>query len=355
MNRKLLIIELWGIGDLTFTTPVLKHALECEREVHLLSKAHAQPLLAPSFPKLKFHTFDAPWTRYKGKYDLWNWDWPRLGRIIAKLRAENFDLAVSVRNDPRDHLFMYLLGARERLGYPRHGSGILLSRTLDSGPLETHKVEDWQRIGQAIGYPQMQTAPPFLQSGAYGSARISSQLASVKKPILCLHTGARIQVRRWKESSFAEILQRLRQHYDFHLLLIPDPDGYGRGLASLADTVLTNIDVSELVAAIDASHILLCNDSGPSHIAASLHKPTIAIFGPSNPAWFRPWGDLNHVVKRDICPWRPCFDYCNFSEPYCMTALQTQSVWPEIHHHIESLLQQGVLPSAFRLPLMHSH
>lgn len=346
MNRKLLVVELWGIGDLSFSTLLLQEAFQHEREVHLLAKPHAEPLLAPSFPKLKFWSYDAPWTRFTGKYDLWNWNWKRLQTLVGALRAENFDLAVSVRNDPRDHLLMLLLGARQRIGFPHGGSGVFLSQSLPASP-GRHKVEDWQIIGEALGYKR---AFPHLQSGAYVSTKIAELFKKIGKPVLCLHTGARIPVRRWKETFFAEIIGRLRGHYDFHLLLIPELDGYGLGLAHLADSVLDRISLGELVDAIERSAFVLCNDSGPLHIAASLQRPTIALFGPTNADWFRPWGDIHLVVQRDICPWRPCFDYCKFPEPYCMTHLQPCSVWPEIHAHIEKLLQRQLLPGHLRLP-----
>lgn len=345
VNRKLLILELWGIGDLTFSTPVLARAIESGAEVHLLAKPHAKPLLLPSFPRLNLWSYDAPWTRYQGKYDLRKWDWKELFTILRALRAEKFDTAVSVRNDPRDHLLMSLIGARERIGFPRQGSGLLLSHRL---PMlaNRHKVDDWRTIGTALGYTDI--PDPLLRTKAYCSPKIAQHFASIQKPVLCLHSGARIPVRRWKQDYFAEIIGQLRREYDFHLMLIPEPDGYGLDLAPLADSVLEHITTGELVEAIERSTLLLCNDSGPAHIAASFKRPTIAIFGPSKSDWFKPWGDAHLVAERDICPWRPCFDYCKFPEPYCMSKLEPRIVWPEIHAHLEKLLDQKLLPANLR-------
>jgi heptosyltransferase-2 len=131
--------------------------------------------------------------------------------------------------------------------------------------------------------------------------------------------------------------------FDFHLALIPDPDGYGMGLAPLADSVVPPLSVSELVDVLGRVQLLICNDSGPGHLAASCGRPAIVVFGPTDPDWFRPWGDLHHLVIRDICPWRPCFDYCKFREPYCMTKLLPDAAWPEIREHIESLNRRGVI------------
>lgn len=342
---KLLILEFWGLGDLTFSTPLLR-AASAHYDVTLVGKAHAAPLLAPTFPGIRFIAYDAPWSAYREKYALWKWRWSELISLIARLRAECFDAAISARNDPRDHLLMWLTGARERYGFPLKGSSHFLTHPLARSRERQHKVEDWRDIGRALALPGMDTADPLLDHAQYRTPTVDEMLAGVTKPIICLHPGARIAVRRWPESSFAQILEKLRRHFDFHLVLVPDPDGYGGGLAPFADTILRPLSVPELVDVLGRVDLLLCNDSGPGHIAASCGRPVIPIFGPTDPDWFRPWGDRHHLVIRDICPWRPCFDYCRFSEAHCMTKLLPDYAWPEIHGHIRALIERNVLPRA---------
>ncbi len=347
---KLLVMEFWGLGDLTFSTPLLR-AAERDWEVTLVGKAHARPLLAPSFPALRFSAFDAPWSAYRDKYALWKWPWRELLALIWTLRRERFDAAVSVRNDPRDHLLMALVGARERIGFPLKGSHVFLTRPLIRSKARQHKVEDWRDLGRALALPGIDTAEPRLVSERYRSSKVDGLLAAATAsgaPLLCLHPGARILVRRWPEPFFAEIVARLRQHFHFHLLLIPDPDGYGGALAPLADTVLPPLAVHELVDVLRRVDLLLCNDSGPGHLAASCGRPAMPVFGPTDPDWFRPWGNDHAVLIRDICPWRPCFDYCKFSEPYCLTKLHPDMIWPDIREHIGRLIESGVLPRALR-------
>jgi ADP-heptose:LPS heptosyltransferase len=344
-RKKLLVLELWGLGDLTFSTPLLR-AAQREWEITLVGKPHAHALLGPSLPALQFVAYDAPWSAYRGKYALWKWDWPELLRLILRLRRERFDAAVSVRNDPRDHLLMLLVGARRRYGFPLRGSQAFLTDPLLRSKPKQHKVEDWHDLARALSLPDAAGGAPALEHPRYRSPVVDGLLAPAMaegKPILCLHPGARISVRRWPEGYFARIVEKLRQRFDFHLVLIPDPDGYGSALAPLADSVLRPLAVEELVDVLGRVDLLLCNDSGPGHLAASCGRPAIPIFGPTDPEWFRPWGDIHQIVIRDICPWRPCFDYCKFSEPYCLTRLLPDTVWPEIHEHILALIDRGLL------------
>lgn len=344
---KLLVLELWGLGDLTFSTPVLR-AAAARYDITLVGKAHARPLLGPTFPEIDFLDFEAPWTAYRDKYRLWRWDWRRFLVLLARLRRRHFDAAISVRNDPRDHLFLRLAGARTRYGFPVRGSSAFLTHPLVHTHPRQHKVEDWRDLGRALGLPGMETAGPALDHARYRSPRVDAIFAGLTKPVLCLHPGARIAVRRWPEQNFAYVVERLRREFDFHLLLIPDPDGYGRNLAPLADCVLPPLSVSELVDVLGRVELLLCNDSGPGHIAASCDRPAIVLFGPTDPDWFRPWGEQHHLVIRDICPWRPCFDYCKFSEPYCLTKVLPEQAWPEIRAHVHTLLAQEKISRALQ-------
>lgn len=347
-NRpKLLILEFWGLGDLTFATPLLRAAQE-RYDITLIGKEHAVQLLQPTFPDIQFLSFDAPWSAYRGKYALWRWNWRKLFSLFLRLRAQHFDAAVSVRNDPRDHLFMRLAGARTRYGFPTRGSDAFLTHPLTRTRRQQHKVEDWWEIGRALDLPGMGEVGPQLEHSRYRSAAVDQMFAGLSgKPILCLHPGARISVRRWPEPNFVYVVERLRARFNFDLVLIPGPEGCGPALTSLADRVLRPLSIPELVDVLGRTDLLLCNDSGPGHIAAACGRPVIPIFGPTNPDWFRPWGDQHHVVIRDICPWRPCFDYCKFSEPYCMTKLSPERAWPEIRDHLHGLIERGLLAHGF--------
>jgi ADP-heptose:LPS heptosyltransferase len=224
---------------------------------------------------------------------------------------------------------------------------ILLTKRLTRIDSKQHKIEDWQQVGREIGLPETTFTGPNLELANYRSGRVDRIFSPMDKPVVCLHAGARIGVRRWPEAYFVRIVERLRENFDFHLLVVPEPGTMPSRLAAIADDFVTDLNIGEMVDLIGRADLLLCNDSAPGHIAACLDRPTITIFGPSDSDWFRPWGDLHKVITRDICGWRPCFDYCKFSEPHCMTRLVPEMVWPEIEQHLRRLVAAGELPDAF--------
>jgi heptosyltransferase-2 len=149
------------------------------------------------------------------------------------------------------------------------------------------------------------------------------------------HLGAGQPVRRWPENYWRQTLQQLRERFDFHLILVPDSDGFGASLRSMADGYIDSLNVRELVDLMARSHIVLCHDSGPMHVAAACGVPTVPIFGPGEIRWFRPWGDNHQVIIRDICPYRPCFDVCRFPENYCLTGVSPNEVWSQIQKAVD--------------------
>ena len=344
---KLLIVELWGIGDLVMATTLIARAVEVF-DVVVVGKPHAAALLAPSFPQVQFVTFNAPWTVFRGKYHLWRWNWIQLFAVVGRLRREGFVHAVSVRRDPRDHLLMWLTGAKRRHGFAAKGSAAFLTDSLQHDEAQ-HRVENWREIGRSVGLRGIEAASPALEAQAYTSTDTATMTAS-GRALVCLHTGSRIAVRRWPEDHFREIIKRLRQQFDFHLVVIPDPDGYGASLADTADTFLPQIPLAQLVTTLGEADLVICNDSAPSHIAAACGRPVIAMFGPTQPAWFRPWGEQQKVIIRDICPLRPCFDYCAFAENYCLTKLLPEDAWPEIEQYAAEFMAAKIPTSLSRAP-----
>jgi ADP-heptose:LPS heptosyltransferase len=288
---RLLVLELWGLGDLALALPFLRAAAEFA-DVTLLAKPHAAPLLRRFAPTVELIALDAPWTAFRGKYRLHRWPWPALAAVVRELRARGFDLAASARPDPRDHLLMRLGGARERYGFARAGSGLLLSRSM-AVPHQPHRADHWRTLAGALGWEVPSAVPPPR------SARH-----------IVMHTGAAQAVREWPRERFEAIAGRLREA-DWRVTLL---DNSQRDLDALLETLAT-------------ADRFIGNDSGPGHLAALLGVPTFTIFGPQLPECFSPQHPLAAWIEGAPCPYKPCHDYCRFAQPNCLHAHSVENVW----------------------------
>jgi heptosyltransferase-1 len=332
--KKCLVCELWWIGDATLMTSVLQGLLADGWDITVLGKAQSRQLLEDDYPTVRWIEFDAPWTAFHGKYRLWRWPWRMLLRVLREVRHERFDAAISIRRDPRDHLFFWMAGVPRRIGFRAPYTWHFLNEAIPVLPATDHRVEDWWGVQQRLSSTATTLFPPRLGADPKQVERFRTLFAGDPRPRFALHCGARNAVRRWPESYLRDVIGQLRQEFDFQLILFPDTDGYGENLRDLATHTLSGLSLHELKAALSCATLLLSNDSGPGHMADALGVPVMTIFGPGNAYKMRPFNRRNLVVMRDICPYHPCSDYCRFPEPYCLTQLTPSIVGPEVRRYL---------------------
>jgi ADP-heptose:LPS heptosyltransferase len=292
---RLLVVELWGLGDLALAMPFLR-AASVQARVTLLAKPHAAPLLARFAPDVELVELTAPWTAFRGKYRLHDWPWRELNRVRKILRSQHFDLGVSARADPRDHALLALAGVRRRLGFPRRGSQLFLTDALPR-PSLPHRAEYWRALAAALGW-----------SLSSPTARLPGAPRRV-----VIHTGAGHPVRLWPLERFNQIASRLRAA-NWEVVMLDD----------------ALRDLSQLLDILATADRFIGNDSGPGHLAALFGVPTFTIFGPQLPELFAPQHPQAAWIEGAPCPYKPCFDSCHFPAPNCLLEISTDAVWQRL-------------------------
>ncbi len=209
MKPKLLIVELWGLGDLAIATPFLRAAAE-KFDVTLLAKPYALELQPRLWPEVQVETFTAPWTAFKHKYHFWRWPFWDMVRLRRRLAAEHFDFGLSARWDPRDHLLLKIFGVRNRLGFPRLGSGIFLTRPLARPHPEAHRYESWRVLARELGLDLPPREKISIPAGRDGGT-------------VLIHTGAGQPIRVWPLEHYRQLAARLRRK-NFRVQIACDPD-----------------------------------------------------------------------------------------------------------------------------------
>jgi ADP-heptose:LPS heptosyltransferase/glycosyltransferase involved in cell wall biosynthesis len=318
VKPKLLIIELWGVGDLVVATPFLRAA--CEKfEVTLVAKPYALDLQPRFWPDVQVLPFVAPWTAFTGKYRLWRWPWLAFGRLGRRLIAKRFDVGLSARWDPRDHFLLFMAGARKRLGFPRLGSQVFLNHALTSPHPDAHRYEYWRTVAAALELelPVREAIP----------------LPPAPQGYILLHTGAAQSVRVWPLERFRNLARRLRER-GLVVQIACDSDQQGWWLAMGELGVAAPKTITELMALTDRAGLFIGNDSGPGHLAAFAGTPTFSIFGPQLPERFSPLHPASEWIEGWECPHRPCSDYCHFPLARCLWDLSEESVWARVEKFV---------------------
>jgi heptosyltransferase-2 len=322
----LLVVVLWGMGDLVIATPFLRAAGE-RFDVTLLAKPYAKELQARLWSAVRVVPFVAPWTAFERKYRLLSWPWREILRLRNSLTAERFDFGLSARWDPRDHLLLQIFGAQTRLGFPRVGSQFWLTRPLTRPEPIAHQSEYWRVLAQALGFglpPREDLVMPQIRPNGE----------------LLIHTGAGQPVRVWPLERYRHLAGWLRQK-NLRVQIACDPDQREWWVAAGETSVATPRTVAELLALVDRAVAFIGNDSGPGHLAAFCGVPTFTLFGPQLPEWFAPLHPASEWLDGKPCPYKPCSDYCRFPIPYCMDNTGEE----EVGARIEQFLARAVNPS----------
>lgn len=123
---------------------------------------------------------------------------------------------------------------------------------------------------------------------------------------LCVHPGARWRDKCWPPRLFAQVADQLAAEFGLQLVLTGSASE-----AALAAEVAQHMRTPALNAAVPLSigamaalmrraRLLLCNDTGVSHIAAGLRLPSVVIFSKAD---IRRWAPLDH--RHHKCLWDP--------------------------------------------------
>ena len=324
MKPRLLVLELWGLGDLVIATPFLRAAAE-KYNVTLLAKPFALELRPRLWPAVEVMPFTAPWTAFAfgAKYNLLRWPWLEMLRLRRALRAKNFDCAVSARWDPRNHFLMKTVGARERLGFSRLKSQRYLTRDLPRPDPLAHRYESWRAAGAALG----------LSLPARGAIFAATDSLP---PVVLIHTGARLPLRVWPLENFSELVARLRQKkLTVQVACDADQLDWWR---SRGENAVAPRTVTELFGCLDQAGVFIGNDSGPGHLAAACGRPTFTLFGPQLHEWFAPLHAASEIFEGKACPYKPCSDYCRFAEPFCLRGITVADAWPRVEAFVQKHL-----------------
>ncbi|MBP6508220.1 MAG: hypothetical protein KA257_11710 [Opitutaceae bacterium] len=316
----LLVAELRGMGDLAILMPFLQ-AASLRYDVTLLAVPNATGLLQRFAPDVELIPCVAPWALFSGGWDLPRWPWRRLVGVIRALRARRFAAAVSVWPLASDHFFLRLVRPARLLGFGQRGTAWLLDRNLRREE-HTHRPEAWRRLALELGLPALTPAQPRLRP-------------AVPQRIV-LHSGASQKLRVWPLARYAVLLRHLRARGWSPVVLcdrwqLPQWHALGETSAQVA------ADMDALVDTIAGGIAFLGNDSGPGHLAALCGVPTFTIFGPQLPALFAPDHPRAGWIEGMPCVYKPCYDRCHFSEPFCLTGVAAETVWPRLEEWLSAL------------------
>jgi len=260
------------------------------------------------------------------------------------LRGYHFTHAIMFKNSFGAAMTCQLAGIPVRIGYARDGRGIFLTEKLypprlPSGAFEPISIVDYYMAVAAKVGADVRDRRIELSFEPRDTEKLKAKLPmvfAVKGPVVILVPGAAAgPSKRWPAERFAQTADWLAEKYSATVVLSVAPNSEERDIArrivdiskhkpiNLGDTP---VGLGELKALIAVADLVVCNDTGPRHIAIGLKRKVITLVGPNNPAWTNP-GYADEVFVKGDAPCTPCDKpVCRGSSHFCMEAITVEMV-----------------------------
>jgi heptosyltransferase-2 len=231
---------------------------------------------------------------------------------IARRIRRGFEAAVIFPNSLRTALEPWLAGIPRRVGFPGYRRSWLLNQVLRDKPPKKKPVRPQRPRHQAHHY---------LELAKFIGADIASALDSAvcptrpvpRLPLLGLCPGAEYgPAKRWLPENFAAVIRQVAATCDCEWVLFGTEKDAGISEEILREfqgqhrNLIGRTTLGELIAELRTCDLLLTNDTGTMHLAASVGTPTVSIFGSTEPALTGPLGNGHRVLRHHV-PCSPCF------------------------------------------------
>ncbi|MCK4818341.1 glycosyltransferase family 9 protein, partial [bacterium] len=334
--NKILFIRIDRIGDLVLSTPALRALKQAFPDSKLVV------LASPSNYLLLLHN---PHVDKVLVYDKKKRLGDKIG-IIKQLRGYGFDLAIDPYPDYelKTALIALLSGAKWRIGYSSYGRQIFFNL---NGPMlvkDKHLVDLALDILKPLGVVVNDKKPEIFltdQEKKWARSWLKEKRAGMK-PIVGIHPGGYYETQRWLPERFAEVANHLKNDRYLDILIFGGPREKGlvdQIKSMINGEVMTYVggNLRRFVALVDSCTMLICNNSGPLHVAVALNIPTISFMGPTNKERWMPIGDIHKVLRMDNLPCIACnLGYCKIKTHDCMSLITSSMVIEGVKNVLDS-------------------
>lgn len=322
--RSVLLIKPCCLGDVLLTTPLLAALRQGYPQATITYAVGrwSRPMVATSQHVDATLTLPERWTP---------------GSLLATarvLRSRRFDAVFVPDRSPVLTLLTWLAGIPQRVGLDSAGRGFAYTHRVPVSSIVMHEADVYRQLAPAAGLPAAPERLFFFPSDE-AQTRAETLVEHYRQgsgPLVLLHPGGgqnpgmTLHRKRWLPERWAAVADALAERHQAQILLVGGPGeddvvaAVAQGMRRPASTIVQRWHWGELGALIGRCDLFLGHDTGMMHLAAAVGTPTLAVFGPSDPQIYGPYGRQAGVVWRPTAE-SPCF-YDGVVDPNCACAGQ---------------------------------
>ena len=273
MIKSVCIVRLSALGDVLMLVPLvrtLQAALPETKITWVISRPAYD--LVEGMDGVEFVVIDKP----NGLMDYW--------RFKQQMRARHFDVLLATQASFRANLLYACIRADRKIGYDKlrakDGHGWFIDESITPG--QDHTLDGFLRFAEALGIVDRQIRWDLpIQDADVAWAR--AHLPSASGPVCLVNPAASKPERSWPVERYIDVIKHLQSRWNACVILVGGPGAYDR---ALGNAILEQVQAfdrigqtkpKQLLALIRLADVLLCPDTGPSHMAAAVGTPVVAL------------------------------------------------------------------------------
>jgi heptosyltransferase I len=278
---RFLVVRLSSLGDIVHTFPAVAALRESFPNAEIIWLTHPRWKLLVDSSGLASEIWDTE-TR----------SLPSLQAILRRIREKKFSAAVDYQGLWKSAALPYLGGVPLRIGFSSETIreyGVPLLYTDRVRCTQTHIADQNGELSQRAG-ARCATASVNLCVPPYEESAFRDYLRGLRiDRYVALSPGGGWHSKCWPPDRFGALCKKIRDSFGLRCLV-----NYGPGEEALAASVrdasgdagplLYNGELGQLMALLRNAICIVGGDTGPLHLAVALGTPSIALFGPTDPA-----------------------------------------------------------------------
>ena len=325
-----LVIQTSFLGDTVLTTPLIEQ-LARRGDVDVVTTPASAALLANN-----------PAIRSVIVYDKRGVDrgLPGFVALAKRLRKTPYEVAFLAQGSFRSAALALAAGVPSRVGFDTSSGRWLYSRRVTFRD-DLHHAARLLRLARPNGRPATpDELCPLLYPGDAERHAVNALLAqhgvAVGERFVAIAPGSVWATKRWL--GYAELAALLQADVRIVIVGGADDAALAREIVAAAPTAIDATGQLSLLASaelIGRAKVLATNDSAPLHLASATGTPTVAIFGPTVPAFgFGPLAPRSVVVGHQTLACRPCDRHgpqrCPLGHFRCMRELDAATIAEQV-------------------------
>ena len=242
-------------------------------------------------------------------------DWRAYPTLVRRLRRERWDACFVLERSPLFSLMAAAAGIPDRIGPDNAGRGMALTLRVPARP-RRQEADAYLDLARAAGIEVAQADTAFFPS-ATDRDEVDRLVGDGQERFVALAPGGGVNpggalfTKRWPAERLGALAARLaRRGYTPLVVGGPQDHGLAKRVVEASEGCATDVSgrlsLRGCGALIDRAVLFVGNDTGLMHLAAATGTPVVALFGPTDPAIYAPYGEHHRVLWH---PQRcsPCF------------------------------------------------